>query len=433
MRVKPGVIPRLEFFVVDAAGAPVTGLSRTNFSSFAYRLITDQVLSAAITVVASADVAATAAKVATQFVTVDSAKGHYALDCPAGAADAAATHVQVEPTPVDGSQIVRVVRYEIEQRTADLVTIETANGGILTTISGKLPTGYLAGAPAVDGKPLLTTATESQIDAIESGFSSMSGSARLPVERSPLDTNAITFRFPVSGAVLSGMVSINNAAYTAVAGTFTFLRTESGRHYYTLSFNAADRPSAEGTARYVITDGTRTIYVTLRVAVAGGSGSGDGAAEQDTLLEVQTSVLSLAQSLSGVPVTVVSRVNGGTVTAYIGDDYRLRSNTALKIPVSDPAGAMHDKFVTLSLANLSFGASRKGKPPGEITGQVVALSHVDDVTTLFIDIDNCGAALPESVMRYQIQSFQTHSAQKDNVVELTGILNLHQRTVLSIP
>jgi hypothetical protein len=85
------------------------------------------------------------------------------------------------------------------------------------------------------------------------------------VERSKEDTNGITFSWPVSGATISGQVSKNNGAYVNTAGAITFLRTDGTRHYYILAYNAADRPAAEGTARYKLTDGTYTKYFTLRV------------------------------------------------------------------------------------------------------------------------------------------------------------------------
>jgi len=92
-----------------------------------------------------------------------------------------------------------------------------------------------------------------------------SGSS-LPVERSVDDAKRIMFQWPVSGATITAQVSIDNGSYTAVAGAISFLRTESSKHYYTLAYNAADRPSNEGVARYKLTDGTYTRYFNLRVA-----------------------------------------------------------------------------------------------------------------------------------------------------------------------
>jgi hypothetical protein len=85
------------------------------------------------------------------------------------------------------------------------------------------------------------------------------------VVRSSFDTSVVTFVWPVTGATITGEVSIDNGAYTAVAGTLAFLRSDGDRHLYTLTHDAADRPTSEGTARYKLTDGTYTKYVNLRV------------------------------------------------------------------------------------------------------------------------------------------------------------------------
>lgn len=227
MRVSPGVVPRLEFFVVDSTGAPVPSLVRTDFSAFAYSLITDGLYSSAVTVTPSSNVAATAAKSAGQFVTINSAKGHYAVDCPSGAASSVATHVEMSATPNTGTYVVYPVRSDIETKISTL-------------------------------------------------FESVSGSTAPTVERSPTDTKVITFAWPVSGATITATVSKDNGSYAATIGTVSFLRTESGKHFYSLSYNVSDRPTSEGTARYKFVDGTYTRYVNLRVAVAGG---GDGEAD----------------------------------------------------------------------------------------------------------------------------------------------------------
>ena len=89
------------------------------------------------------------------------------------------------------------------------------------------------------------------------------------VERSTNDTNSITFSWPVSGATITGEKSINNGAYSAVAGAITFLRTESNRHYYALAYNASDRATTESSVRYKMTDGTYTKYFNLHVVPSG--------------------------------------------------------------------------------------------------------------------------------------------------------------------
>jgi hypothetical protein len=109
----------------------------------------------------------------------------------------------------------------------------------------------------------LDSATATQIDTIEAALTTL-GSDSTTVERSVSDTNAITFSWPVSGATITGTASLNNGSYGAVAGAIAFLRTETGRHYYTLAYNVADRPAAEGQVRYKFIDGTYTGYVVLR-------------------------------------------------------------------------------------------------------------------------------------------------------------------------
>ena len=109
----------------------------------------------------------------------------------------------------------------------------------------------------------LDSVTATQIDNIETSLTTL-GSESTTVERSVSDTNAITFSWPVSGATITGTASLNNGTYGAVAGAIAFLRTETGRHYYTLAYNAADRTSAEGQVRYKFVDGTYTGYVVLR-------------------------------------------------------------------------------------------------------------------------------------------------------------------------
>ena len=118
---------------------------------------------------------------------------------------------------------------------------------------------FAAGIPTV----VLDSPTQTQIDNIEATLTTL-GSESTTVERSVSDTNAITFSWPVSGATITGTASLNNGTYGAVAGAIAFLRTETGRHYYTLAYNAADRPSAEGQVRYKFVDGTYTGYVVLR-------------------------------------------------------------------------------------------------------------------------------------------------------------------------
>lgn len=158
-----------------------------------------------------------------------------------------------------------------------------------------------------------------------------------------------------------------------------------------------------------------------------GGGGGAGDAEQATSLEIQETVEAIAASIAGASkVEVVSRVaEGGDVTAYIGDDFRVRSDTQLEIPVADVAGALFTKLDTIGAANLNFSASRPAKGPGEITGTVADIVQ-DSATqlTIVVEIVNCGSGLIPDDYNYQIEQTQDHSSETDSFVEIEGTLTL---------
>ena len=108
----------------------------------------------------------------------------------------------------------------------------------------------------------------------------------------------------MSGATITSEVSIDNAAYVATVGVVTFLRTEGSLHYYALSFNASDRPAADGTARYKFTDGTFTQYLTLRF----GDGTNATGGGSDTIEGVLDTSLASNVGSMGAPNTAVMSV-----------------------------------------------------------------------------------------------------------------------------
>ena len=99
--------------------------------------------------------------------------------------------------------------------------------------------------------------------------------------RSADDTKELTFRWPADGVVVTATVSLDNAAYVDVAGSIDFLRTENGNQYYVLSYAAADRTAGEGTAKYLMTDGTNSrefiLNITPTACDDGGDNSSGGA------------------------------------------------------------------------------------------------------------------------------------------------------------
>jgi hypothetical protein len=164
---------------------------------------------------------------------------------------------------------------------------------------------------------------------------------------------------------------------------------------------------------------------------AGGGGTGD--AEQATLLEVQETVDAMAVSLAGAQVRVTRRVSGSSMTAYMEDDFRVRSGTALSLTVTDPAGALHAKLNAIGVAFLDFGASRENKPAGEITGTIESIAYAANVLTISIEISECAGDLRPGEYTYQIQSSQEHlvggETEIDDFIELSGLLFVERRTV----
>jgi hypothetical protein len=128
-----------------------------------------------------------------------------------------------------------------------------------------------------------------------------------PLERNISDTKPITFNWPTDNATITAQRSIDNANYVATNGTITFLRTESGKHFYFLTYNAADRPATEGTVRYMLTDGTYIRYISLRI-------SGANVVVPPTLLQLEERTLPAASYFQGGAVQSVT--NPVTVGGY---------------------------------------------------------------------------------------------------------------------
>ena len=83
--------------------------------------------------------------------------------------------------------------------------------------------------------------------------------------RSLADTQALEFTWPTPSLTLTGLVSINGGAFQATAGAITYLRAESDQYFYRLAFHAADRPTLEGTARYIFSNSGEHVHLQLRV------------------------------------------------------------------------------------------------------------------------------------------------------------------------
>jgi hypothetical protein len=140
----------------------------------------------------------------------------------------------------------------------------------------------------------------------------------VPIVRSINDNLPISFLWPTADATFVVRRSINDAVFEAASGTVgTALRQEGSRWRYQLSYNAADRPAAEGKAQYELTAGGRTRFVELRVEVGGGGG--------DATLEKQDEILAALEEQSSRPVVVViPAIEADSLTADSGKLIRYR-------------------------------------------------------------------------------------------------------------
>jgi len=163
----------------------------------------------------------------------------------------------------------------------------------------------VAAGVAVDNTVGTAILTEAGLTSILQSVLSFSSSSS--VERSPDDTKAISFTWPTAGATLVGTVSIDGGSFTGVAGTVSFLYTDgAGKNWYTLSYNSADRPSSEGVARYVFSDGTYTRSYSLRV-----EGKVDVSA-----LALESSMQTAISGVNDIPPLITNVVNVSTMEAF---------------------------------------------------------------------------------------------------------------------
>jgi hypothetical protein len=143
----------------------------------------------------------------------------------------------------------------------------------------------------------------------------------------------------------------------------------------------------------------------------------------------------IAAALGGAPVEPTGRIaSGGRILAYVGDDFTVRSGTALPIPVSDPAGSLYTLLTSIGVDDLAFGASLPGKPAGLITGTIASItqsgSGANQLCNITIEISDCGVGLKLSEdYEWQIQSTQTHGDATDTLIRLEGMLSLRRNTV----
>jgi hypothetical protein len=309
----------------------------------------------------------------------------------------------------------------------------------VTVITGANPTaglvqvgGYASGQaplqPLVAGRQIAVSATTGKVTAeaveLDSATQTQITEIKVKTDNLPSDPADQSLVIAATDAV---MARLGAPAGASMSADIAAVKTETASLLSRLTANAAT--AIQNLFHMITGTGASSKYTVaaLENAPAGGGGGGD--AEQDTLLEVQTTVEALALSLAGASVTVTSRVSGSEITAYIGDDYKVRSGTELEITVSDTGGALHTKLAAIGTSNLYFGASLPRKDPGQITGTISSLSYASNVLTIAVEITACASGLTTGDYTYQIQSSQAQGGDFDDYVELEGTLVVKQRTV----
>jgi len=239
------------------------------------------------------------------------------------------------------------------------------------------------------------------------------------------DVSALSYVLQTAG-VRAAPVAVSlasNAANTAAISAGQFITIDSDKGHY-----AADCPAAAALST------ADAVSVSVTMVSAANVVHSVCHEINPSVSEILTDVEAIALALAGTRITVSSRVSGSTVTAYVGDDYKVRSGTELTLTVTDTAGALYDKLYAIGVANLRFGASRANAAAGEITGTIPTggITYASNVTTIKVEITACASGLQPDTYLYQIQSTQTQGAEYDDFIELDGTLIVKQRTVAAL-
>ena len=139
-KIYPSLACRLEFFAEDSSGLPVSGLTHSDVSAAGYCRIQDGVMSSTTSLSLTSSAAYTASVSSGQFITIDSSRGHYAIDCPSGASAIAYDYVLASVTFTAG-HTVTAIQHEIDAT----LYLTTANNATLGALSGRIPAALVSG------------------------------------------------------------------------------------------------------------------------------------------------------------------------------------------------------------------------------------------------------------------------------------------------
>jgi hypothetical protein len=201
-------------------------------------------------------------------------------------------------------------------------------------------------------------------------------------ERSSDDDNDLTFSWPNSTDTITAEVSIDNAAYVATTGTISYLRQEGTKHYFVLSYNALDRPSEEGTARYKFSSVNHTMYATLRVT-------------QPYTDELAAAVALMNSKLSSSTISIISPLNidGTSLNVIQGDDYLTIDGRNILF-----SGDIADQWVDLTGATVIIGVCGTS-----INKECVVISATG-MQQISLELTSSDTTVPQGTYNYDVQA-----------------------------
>ena len=304
-------------------------------------------------------------------------------------------------------------------------TVSSYAGGAVASVTGNVGGNVVGSVGSISGVTFPAHLNDLQISA--------NGHVSAVVES--IANNSITASSIQGGAITAAKFATDAITAAAIAADAV---TEIQNGLATLSNQTAIKTTTDRLATMLVADGAVYQYTANALELAPGGGGGSGDASQTTLLEVQGTVEAIAASLSGTSVTVTSQISqGGEITLYCGDDYRVRSSTQLDVTVTDVGGAIYSRLDGIGVANLSFGACRPTQSAGAISGTVASLSQAgsgsSQTITIAVEIEDSGAALrPADDYVWQIVSSEQQGSEYDTQTEIEGTLVLRRRVAVPV-
>ena len=304
-------------------------------------------------------------------------------------------------------------------------TVSSYAGGAVASVTGNVGGNVVGSVGSISGVTFPTHFNDLEIAA--------NGHVSAVVQS--IANNSITASSIQGGAITAAKFAADAITASALAADAV---TEIQNGLATLSNQTSIKTTTDRLATMLVADGAVYQYTANALELAPGGGGGSGDASQTTLLEVQGTVEAIAASLSGTSVTVTSQISqGGEITLYCGDDYRVRSSTQLDVTVTDVGGAIYSRLDGIGVANLSFGACRPTQSAGAISGTVASLSQAgsgsSQTITIAVEIEDSGAALrPADDYVWQIVSSEQQGSEYDTQTEIEGTLVLRRRTAVPV-